>query len=389
MQSVLTPDQQAIHDSVVRLVHREIDPTLAKHDRDKSLPKNAFLSILGALAELGLTAARLPPGAGGPGISMVEYGIGLEPIPAPVAVSLVAQEATVARLYAEISDEQRQRLLPELIAGRKIACTGSTEPDTGSDPRGIRTRLTRDTGGRLWLNGRKMWISNVSVCDTILVTCLDARPGQPGTKVVKVVLEREKSPFDAREIDTIGLQQGYLGEAVFEDCPVAPENVIENPRGGTEVLKASWGVNRPLFGLIAVGLAQRACDIALDYARTRRQFGKPIAAHQLVQKNLSDIVTAITASRLLCHHALALVDQDQHSPGAAAMAKRFAQMQSVDAVFQAMNLLGAMGLSKEAGMEQLYRDVRMIPIPDGTNEILALIHGRELTGLEAFRGTAA
>ena len=304
-------------------------------------------------------------------------------------MSLVAQEATVARLYAESSDEQRQRLLPELIAGRKIACTGSTEPDTGSDPRGIRTRLTHDNNGRLRLNGRKMWISNVSVCDTILVTCLDARPGQPGTKVVKVVLEREKSPFDAREIDTVGLQQGYLGEAVFEDCPVAPENVIENPRGGTEVLKASWGVNRPLFGLIAVGLAQRACDIALDYAKTRRQFGKPIAAHQLVQKNLSDIVTAITASRLLCHHALALVDQGRHSPGAAAMAKRFAQMQSIDAVFQAMNLLGAMGLSKEAGVEQLYRDVRMIPVPDGTNEILALIHGRELTGLEAFRGTAA
>lgn len=389
MQLVLTPEQQAVRDSVIRLVQRHIDPLLAQHDRDQALPKDAFLSILGAWAELGFTAARLPPEAGGPGTSMVEYGIGLEPVPAAVAVSLVAQEATIARIYAESSDEQRRRLLPDLVAGRKVGCTGSTEPDTGSDPRGIRTRLTRDSGGALRLNGRKMWITSVSICDTMLVTCLDARPGQPGAKVVKVVLERAHSPFEAREIDTIGLRQGYLGEAVFEDCLVAPENVIENPRGGTEVLKASWGVNRPLFGLIAVGLAQRACDIAMEYARTRRQFGKPIAAHQLVQKNLSDIVTAITASRLLCHHALALVDQGHPSAGAAAMAKRFAQMQSINAVFQAMNLLGAMGLSNEAGMEQLYRDVRMIPVPDGTNEILALIHGRELTGLEAFRGTAA
>jgi alkylation response protein AidB-like acyl-CoA dehydrogenase len=200
------------------------------------------------------------------------------------------------------------------------------------------------------------------------------------------VVERAHSPFEAREIDTIGLRQGMLGESVFEDCLIAPENVVESARGGTEVLKASWSVNRPLFGLIAVGLAQRAYDIALDYAKVRCQFGKPIAAHQLVQKNLSDIVTAITASRLMCQHALALVDRGEPADGAAAMAKRFAQNACRDAVFEAMNLLGAMGLATEARIEELYRDVRMIPVPDGTNEILALIHGRELTGLEAFRG---
>ncbi len=138
---------------------------------------------------------------------------------------------------------------------------------------------------------------------------------------------------------------------------------------------------------MAVQIAQRAYDIALDYAKVRKQFGKPIGAHQLVQKNLSDIMTAITASRLLCHHALSLVDRGEPSAGAAAMAKRFAQNQCRDAVFEAMNLLGAMGLSTEARIEELYRDVRMIPVPDGTNEILALIHGRELTGFEAFRGT--
>src|SRR5208282_5316271 len=99
-------------------------------------------------------------------------------------------------------------------------------------------------------------------------------------------------------------------------------------------------------------------------------------------------VTTITASRLLCYQALSLVDQGHEAAGAAAMAKRFAQSECQTAVFQAMNLLGAMGLSEEARIEQLYRDVRMIPVPDGTNEILALIHGRELTGMEAFRGTA-
>ena len=386
MDFAATSEQQAMRDTVQRLADRTIQPVLDRHDRNAPLPKPVFLDILGKLAELGLPAARLPETAGGPGISMLDYGIALEPLPAPIAVSLVAQEATIARLYAEGSDEQRRRLLPALIAGQQLACTGSTEPDTGSDPRGVRTRLTR-RGETLLLNGRKMWITNVSACDVMLVTCLDARDGAAGT-VIKVVVERDRSPFEAREIDTIGLRQGMLGECVFEDCPIPPENVIAAPRGGTEVLKASWSVNRPLFGLIAVGLAQRACDIALEYTKTRWQFGKPIAAHQLVQKHLSDIVTAITASRLLCHYALSLVDRGQDAAGAAAMAKRFAQTECQNAVFQAMNLLGAMGLSEEARIEQLYRDIRMIPVPDGTNEILALIHGRELTGLEAFRGTA-
>ena len=387
MQFPFTTEQQAIRDSVVRLVARDVDPVLASHDRDAPLPKQAFLGILGSLSRLGLTAARLPPQAGGPGISMLDYGIAFEPLPASIGVSLVAHEATVSRLGDECNDEQRRRLLPDLIAGRKICCTGSTEPDTGSDPRGIRTRLTETSDG-LVLNGRKMWITNVSVCDSVLVTCIDARRGKSGNPVTKVIVERERSPFDARETETIGLRQGYLGECVFADCRIQPENVMETQRDGTEVLKASWAVNRPLFGLVAVNLAQRAYDIALTYAMTRRQFGKPIAAHQLIQKQLSDIVTAITASRLLCYQALSLVDHGQPAAGAAAMAKRFAQTECQNAVFQAMNVLGAMGLSKEARIEQFYRDIRMIPVPDGTNEILALIHGRELTGMEAFRGTA-
>ena len=177
-----------------------------------------------------------------------------------------------------------------------------------------------------------------------------------------------------------------LGEVVFEDCIVQEENVIASDRGGTEILKMSWAVNRPLFGLLAVHLAQRALDIALEYAKIRKQFGKAIAAHQLVQKNLSDIATAVVSSRLLCYFALSMADHGAAGEGLAAMAKRYAQNECQEAVWQAMNVLGAMGLSTEGRIEALYRDVRMIPVPDGTNEILALIHGRELTGMEAFRG---
>ena len=125
------------------------------------------------------------------------------------------------------------------------------------------------------------------------------------------------------------------------------------------------------MGLQAVYLAERAYQAALEYSKVRKQFGKPIAAHQLIQKNLSDIVTAITTSRLLCYRALWMIDREEDADGAAAMAKRYAQMACREAVWQAMNILGAMGLSREAGLEELYRDIRMLPIPDGTNEIRA------------------
>lgn len=385
----LSSEQVLMRDASRRMVARVIAPELARHDSDQPLPKAVLLTIFKAIAALGLTAARLPPDAGGSGLSMLDYGLMFEAIPPAIGLSLVSQEACIARLYAECNAEQRQRFLPPLIAGSALGCTGSTEPDAGSDPRGIRTRVTQD-GDTLVLNGRKMWITNVSMCDLIIVTCLDCRSGQSGGKrvgVVKVVVERKDSPFEAREIDTIGLRQGLLGEAVFDNCRVPVRNLIDNNAGGTDVLKSTWQVNRPLLGLQAVHLAQCAYDIALEYARTRRQFDDVIGGHQLVQKNLSDIMTAITTSRLLCYHALSLIDSGAPAAGAAAMAKRHAQNACREAVWQAMNILGAMGLSTEARMEQLYRDMRMLAVPDGTNEILALIHGRELTGIDAFRRT--
>ena len=385
MDFELTSEQELMRDAARRMAQQVIAPRLAANDRTRALPKAVFLEIFSAVAQLGLTAPRIPQEAGGAGISMLDYGLMFEEIPPCISMSMLSQDSCISRIYAEGTADQRARFMPDLIAGRKLGCTGSTEPDTGSDPRGIKTRVTED-GDTLVINGRKMWVTNVSMCDTIIVTCLDQREGKSGGHVVKVLVDREASPFEGREIDAIGLNQGLLGEAVFENCRVPRENLIESEHGGTQILKTSWNVNRPLVGLQAVHLAQRAFDAALDYAINRKAFGKPIAAHQLVQKNLSDMATAIAASRLLCYRALTQIDQGRQADGAAAMAKRYAQMACSEAVWQAMNVMGAMGLSREARLEEMLRDIRMLPIPDGTNEILALIHGRELTGLEAFRG---
>lgn len=388
MDFELTSEQLAMRDTVRRVVQRDLTPILEQPGASHALPKASFLQILQLLAPLRLTAPRLPEEAGGAGISMLDYGIIFEQLPPPVGMNLLSHEGCIGRLYAECSEAQKSRFLPDLIAGRTIGCTGSTEPDTGSDPRGIKTRLTRD-GGKLRLHGRKMWITNASVCDIMIVTCLDAREGKAKQPVIKAVVERGMAGFTTREIDMIGLQQGYLGEALFDGCEIPPENLIESPDGGTAILKKSWAVNRPLVGLQAVHLAQAALDIALEYAKLRKAFGKVIAGHQLIQKNLSDMATAIVSSRLLCYHALATIDRGAPGDGASAMAKRYAQNACEEAVWQAMNILGALGLAREAKLERLYRDARMLSIPDGTNEVLALIHGRELTGIGAFRDAPA
>jgi alkylation response protein AidB-like acyl-CoA dehydrogenase len=385
MDFQLSAEQELMRDSTRRLVERVITPELLSHAPDQPLPKSSYLNIFKGLADIGLTAPRLPESAGGPGIRMIDYGVMFEQIPAVTGIALIAHEGAVARLYGECNDAQRERFLPDLIAGNKIGCTGATEPDAGSDPRGIQTRLTRQDG-KLLLNGSKMWITNATVADTLVVTCRDCRENADGRAVIKVVVEREHAAFTTRNIDTIGLQQGILGEVTFSDCEIPPGNVIDSPVGGTEILKKTWMLNRPLIGLLAVHMAEQALDKAIDYVRQRKQFGKVIAAHQLVQKNLVDCVASITAARALCHQALVKIDRGEAAEGAAAMAKRFAQNTCRDAVWQAMNAHGAMGLSREVGIEKLYRDICMLPIPDGTNEILTLIQGRELTGVEALRG---
>jgi alkylation response protein AidB-like acyl-CoA dehydrogenase len=384
MDFELSVEQRAMRDSVSRMVDRDLLPIVSRHDDRAILPKADYLQALSTLAKQRLTAPRLPAEAGGAGISMLDYGILFEQLPPVIGMNLMSHEGCITRLHLECTAAQKERLLPDLLTGRKIGCTGSTEPDTGSDPRGIKTRLVSGEGG-LRLHGRKLWITHASVCDVMIVTCLDARSGRSGREVIKAVLEKDRSPFEAREIEMIGLQQGYLGEAVFDGCAVPEENLIVSEGGGTSVLKQTWNVNRPLVGLQAVHLAQAAFDIALEFAKLRKAFGKPLAAHQLIQKNFSDMATSIEASRLLCYRALALVDQGASAEGSSAMAKRFAQNACERVIWEAMNVLGALGLARETKLERMYRDVRMLSVPDGTNELLALMHGREITGLAAFR----
>ena len=385
MDFALTQEQQMMREAARTMVATGIDPVLNAHDPNTPLPKAAMLKIYAALANLGITAPRLPEADGGGGMKMLDYGLMFEQLPPMVAISLLAHECTIARIWAETTAANRDRFLPELIAGRKICCTGTTEPDCGSDPRSVKTRVVRD-GDELVITGRKMWITNVTICDVMNVSCAEGTDARGLAQMRRVVVDRAQAPFETREIPSLGLRQGHLGEAVLEGVRVPADNALGNLGDAARMLTLTWNGNRPLVGLAATNLAQRALDLAREYAGVRRQFGKVIGGHQLIQKNLADIEMAVMTSRLICYYALDGMDRGERANGPSAMAKRYATTACEQAVSLAMHIHGAMGISTELGLEQIYRDVRMLPIPDATNEILTLIQGRELTGQEAFRG---
>jgi alkylation response protein AidB-like acyl-CoA dehydrogenase len=387
MEFERTEDQTLLVDSARRMVETEIKPILDRNPQDCPLSKAEMLKIFAVFSREGLTAPRLSVEAGGSGMKMLDYGMVYEQLPPVVAISLLSHEVTITRIHAESTQEQRERFLPDAIAGRKICCTGSTEPDAGSDPRGIKTRVA-ERDGKLVINGRKMWITNGSISDIAVVTCIGADPAAVAgqSQMRRIAIQRETSPYETREIPCVGLQQGHLAELLFDDVVVPTNNALGATGDAARVLTVTWNVNRPLMGLSAVHLAQRALDAAITYAGIRKQFGRLIGGKQLVQGRLADIATAVETSRLLCYKALAEIDRGVRSNGLSAMAKRYATNSCLQAISLAMGVHGAMGISREMGLEQLFRDARMLIVPDGTNEILALMIGRELTGIDAFRG---
>ncbi len=384
MNFSLNEDQQMMVNVAQRVATERVQPIMDRHPINQPLSKQAMLEIYAVLAELGITAPRLPIEAGGGGLRMLDYGMMIEQLPPVVALSLISHEGTIARIHHGCSPDIRDRYLPDLIAGRKIACTANTEAGAGSDSGAVRTKLRMD-GENAFITGSKMWITNASVCDVVNVSCTIGTDANGRSMVRRVLVDRSEVEFEVRETPVMGLQQGHLSELVFDETRVPASHIIGEVGDAAKTLTLAWNGNRPLLGLMCVHLAQKAFDLALAHAKEHRQFGKPIGAHQLVQQDLADIETHIVTARLLCYSALDAIDRGARANGTSAMAKRYATQACERAIHLAMQVHGGMGISQEMGLEQMWRDARMFQVPDGMNGILALIQGRELTGIGAFR----
>lgn len=377
----LSSDQRQLQEAATRLTQKKLMPLLAAYPKYAPLPKAAMLNIFEVLAEFGLTGARVPEELGGSGLGMLDYGLAFEQLPPVIALALIAHDGTTSRLCASGAARVFPLLIEDLLAGRKIACTASTEPTTGSDPRSIKLRVRDSEDGTMaYLSGTKQWITNGTVADVAFVTGKLEGSGE----LQRYIVEQAVSPFRATEIPCVGLQQGHLSELTFDQVPVPRSNAIGSDNSTMKTLTQAWLVNRPLLGLLGLKVAERARDLALEHVKDRMQFGATLASKQLIQEALVDVDASIQSARLLCYSALDAVDRSVATQALSAMAKRQGVSTAEKAASIAMRLCGAMGLATETGVEQHTRDIKMLSIPDGTYEILTLIAGRDITGQSAL-----
>jgi alkylation response protein AidB-like acyl-CoA dehydrogenase len=288
--------------------------------------------------------------------------------------------------------EVAMRLAPPLLAGDLIGANAISEPNVGSDPSSIQCRAER-TGDGYVINGTKCWISNGHIADVVvLVAQTDPSLGPAGVR--QFVVDRRESPFKSRDIETIGLKAFPTSELFFDDVAIpathrldgwaeSGANATDPAKSFPQVLQAIAAA-RVGTALISVGIAQRAFEIALDYVKVRKQFGKEIGRFQLVQEMIAEMATEIDAARLLCYRAMQF-SRRARSDAEVSMAKAYATEMGVRVASKAIQAMGAIGLAVETRVERCLRDARMLTIPDGTTQIQNLIIGRALTGMSAIR----
>ncbi|MFG2305054.1 acyl-CoA dehydrogenase family protein [Actinacidiphila glaucinigra] len=383
MNLELSEEQAAVRALAAGFTEREIAPYAAAWDRAESVDRD-IVEKLGAVGFLGLTIPEEYGGSGGDHLAYClvteELGRGDSSVRGIVSVSLGLVAKSVAHWGTE---EQKRDWLPRLASGEAVGCFGLTEPGTGSDAGNLTTRARRD-GGDYVINGAKMFITNGTWADVVL---LFARTNDtPGHKGVSAFLVPAGSPgLTRREVHgKLGLRGQATAELVLEDVRV-PASAMLGPEGkGFSVAMSALAKGRMSVAAGCVGIAQAALDAAVGYAKEREQFGRPIAAHQLVQELLADIALDVDAARLLTWRVADLVDRGLPFAAESSKAKLFASEAAVRCANNALQVFGGYGYIDEYPVGKLLRDARVMTLYEGTSQIQKLLIGRELTGVSAF-----
>ncbi|KNE80394.1 MULTISPECIES: acyl-CoA dehydrogenase family protein [Streptomyces] len=382
MDLELSEEQAAVRQLARDFVEREIAPHAAAWDRaervDPSVPEK-----LGRLGFLGLTIPEEYGGSGGDHLAYVlvteELGRGDSAVRGILSVSLGLVAKSIA---AWGSEEQKRAWLPRLCSGEALGCFGLTEPGTGSDAAALTTRAVREGDGYV-IDGSKMFITNGTVADVVL---LFARTGGPGHQGVSAFLVPADTPgLERREIHgKLGLRGQATAELTLTGVRV-PASALLGPEGkGFSVAMSALAKGRMSVAAGCVGIAQAALDAAVRYAGEREQFGRPIAHHQLVQELISDIAVDVDAARLLTWRVADLIERGLPFATESSVAKLYASEAAVRCANNALQVFGGYGYIDEYPVGKLVRDARVMTLYEGTSQIHKLLIGRSLTGVSAF-----
>jgi alkylation response protein AidB-like acyl-CoA dehydrogenase len=376
------PETESIRRMAKEFAEKEIAPIADRIDRENKYP----LDLFEKMAKQGLFGMCTPPEYGGTGLDLLSASVAGEEIAKlsmSASVMLDIQTAVTAAPIARFGNEQQKKTyLPELAEGKRIGAFCLTEPVGGSDAASIETKAVKE-GDHYLLNGTKTFISQGEVADFALVFAKTTEAsGKEIGEITAFLVDKKVSPFTVgSKIEVMGCRGTGTAELVFENCKVPKENLLGSEGDG--FLIAMMTLNESRVGVAAggVGLAQAAFDIAADYAKQRKAFGRPIGKFQAIQWMLADILTEIHSARLLTYHAAYLRDQQQDFVKEASMAKVFASEVAVKSTRQAIQILGGYGYSKDYPLERYYRDAKLLEIGEGTSEIQRLILAREILQL--------
>ena len=384
MDFAFSDDQQLIRDTARRFAQAEIAAHVRGREHDDRFP----IDVMRAMAPIGLLGGPIAEKYGGAGIDSIAYALICEEVgkasPSVFTSALTVQISLVSQTIERWgNEEQRQRYLPRLCSGELIGAYALTEADHGSDPSAMETFAVEDGEG--WsISGSKMWISNGAVADLAIVFAQTRRGA--GAKGVGAFLVPAGTPgFSARTIDgKMGLSASNTAALFLEDVHIPRENVLGGIGEGFKVAMTALDNGRLSTAACAVGVAQGCVDACISYAVQRQQFGKPIAAHQLVQEMIADMATETEGARLLVLRAAGMKDNGTVTPLQLSMAKYYAAECAVRAARNAIQVHGGVGYVSEYPVERYLRDAIALGLYEGTSQIQKLIIGRELTKVAAF-----
>ena len=378
LESQLTDDERSMRDTARSYCQEKLMPRVLMANRNEEFDRN----IIREFGTLGLLGPTLPEKYGGAAASYVVYGLAAreaERVDSCYRSTMSVQSSLVMHpIYAYGTEEQRMKYLPKLATGEWVGCFGLTEPDHGSDPGSMTTRA-KSTDGGFRMTGNKMWITNSPIADVFVVWA------KTDDGVIRgFVLERGMKGLSAPKFEgKLSLRASITGEIVMEDVLVPAENLLPNVTG----LAGPFGcLNRARFGIAwgAMGAAEFCWHAARQYTLDRKQFGRPLAANQLIQKKLADMQTEITLGLQACLQAGRLFDAGKLAPEAISLIKRNNCGKALDIARTARDMHGGNGISDEFHVMRHVVNLETVNTYEGTHDVHALILGRAQTGIQAF-----
>lgn len=378
VDELLSREQLTIRGAVRDWVNREVKPVIEEASQQHSFP----VHLVREMGELGVMGPFIPQEYGGAGLDQIAYGVimtELERGDSGIRSAASVQSSLVMYpIFRFGSEEQRRRYLPKLATGEMIGAFGLTEPDHGSDPGSMITRI-EEKKDHFLLNGAKMWITNASICDIAVVWAKD-ETGEIRGLIVERGMEGLTTPETHNKWS---LRASVTGELVFNDVRVPKENIFPGIYGLKGPLMC---LNSARYGIAwgAIGAAMDCYDTAVRYAKERKQFRKPIAAFQLTQEKLARMLTEITKAQLLAWRLGVLRNEDRATAAQISMAKRNNVLMALEVAREARQILGAMGITGDFPVMRHMMNLESVITYEGTHEIHLLITGEDITGMEAF-----